>query len=175
MKSSTLSLLVIGLLTFTSTLSFAQTDSQGKVNLGINASSAFYTGTVADIYKPGFGFGASFDYYFSDRFDLGLEATYWSIPFESDLIDNANLLPVLLTAGLHKDAGYNLDVYGELGSGLYFFEGSNDFGLSPRIGIALDLSEKMFLNTQVNYTSVFTPGDNLSWFGVDFGLLFTIN
>ncbi|WP_421871820.1 outer membrane beta-barrel protein [Marinoscillum sp.] len=167
-------------LTFTTIASNAQ---EGKINFGLNAATASPLGDNNDILKAGWGVDGSLDYYFGEHFDLGIESGFRSFQYEEEAFENEKftVVPVLLTMGLHNDLGDIVDLYGELGGGPYIFSSSASDttdsygGISPRIGIAVELSDNWFLDTGVDYTHVFSEGTDLNWVGVKFGLLYTIN
>lgn len=153
-----------------------------KMNVGFSIGPAMPIGDIGDALKTGLKFDGSLDYYFNDKFDLGLETGYMTFGFEN-ADGKQNIVPVQLTAGLHTDLSASTDFYAELGGGLFFVSNSfNDEsesygGISPRLGAAFELQEDLlFLDTNVSYTSIFTDGDsNLNLVGVNIGLLYTIN
>ena len=156
---------------------------KGKINFGVNATTASPLGDNGDILKAGWGFDGSLDYYFGEHFDMGIESGLRSFNYKSESLndDKLSVVPVLLTMGLHNDLGDIVDLYGELGGGAYIFsstlssENENYGGISPRIGLAIDLSNNWFLDTGVDYTHIFSEGTDMNWVGVKFGLLYTIN
>lgn len=156
---------------------------RGKINFGLNAATSSPLGDNSNVYKAGWGFDGSLDYYFGQHFDMGIESGLRKMNYkaENQSDDHLSVVPVLLTLGLHNDIGEIVDLYGELGGGTYFMsstlnsETNNYGGLSPRIGIAIDLSNNWFLDTAVDYTHIFNDGTDMNWVGVKFGLLYTIN
>ncbi|MEQ8469904.1 MAG: outer membrane beta-barrel protein [Marinoscillum sp.] len=154
-----------------------------KVNVGVNASASVPLGDNSDTFKAASGFDASLDYYFNDKVDFGVESGYKGFRYDADELDgeHRSVVPLLATLGLHNDIGDMLDLYGELGGGVFFMsttlndEQQNYGGLSPRLGVAVDLSEKWFLDTSLNYTHVFSDGADFNWVGLKFGILYTIN
>lgn len=163
-------------------------------NVGINFSVAGPLGDNSDYYKPGFGGDISFDYYFNKTFDLGVEVGYKAfgyddytvrengIEYEVTQDGHLNMVPILLTAGFHGDVNEDIDFYGELGGGAFIFSDSETDdsetygGLSPRLGLAFELSEDLlFLDVNANYTHVFTDGDSdFNTLGLNIGLLYTV-
>lgn len=166
-----------------SIVAFNASAQNGKINLGLNASTSHPLGDNKDMLNSGWGFDGSLDYYFGQRFDMGIESGLRSMSYKSEGMTDENLtvVPVLLTLGLHNDLGEMVDLYGELGGGSYFMTSSLDSntenygGLSPRVGLALDLSNNWFLDTSFDYTHIFSEGTDMNWVGVKFGLLYTIN
>ncbi len=159
-----------------------------KANIGLNLAGALPLGNLDNMSDFGPGGDLTFDYYFNDRFDLGVELGYrrfgYSEPFDEL---EMSIMPLLLTAGLHTDISDNIDLYGELGGGAYmisrpFFdsEGAESSvdetfgGVSPRIGMAMDLSDLLFLDVSLAYNHVFIESDDLNWLGLKVGLLYTI-
>lgn len=176
-----------------------QTVSAQKNNFGINLGAALPMGDFGDIVKPGFGGDVSFDHYFNDNVHVGLEAGIRLFKIDvPDVVptlpglpnieiepmeynENINIIPILLTAGYHKDANSMLDLYGELGAGVFIsgsmLEGGDsttDFGLSPRIGAAFEMSDNLFFDVNADYSIIFTEGNSTSWIGVNVGILMTL-
>ncbi len=55
-------------------------------------------------------------------------------------------------------------------------------GISPRVGLAFELTPLFFLDVNVNYNHVFSedtgaliPSPNYDWIGLNVGVLYTIN
>lgn len=156
---------------------------KGKINFGVNAATSFPLGDNSDVNKAAWGVDGSLDYYFNEHVDLGVEAGYRAFPYKAESLsdEQMNMVPLLLTLGLHNDLGDILDLYGELGGGAYMMSNSVNSnkstygGLSPRVGMAIELSDNWFLDTAVDYTHVFTDGDDFNSVGLKFGVLCTIN
>lgn len=154
-----------------------------KVNFGVNASASVPLGDNNDTFRAASGFDASLDYYFNKQVDLGVETGYKRFRYDADELDgeHRNVVPVLATLGLHNDLGDLVDLYGELGGGVFLMSSTlNDQkdsfgGISPRMGVAVELSDKWFLDTNLNYTHVFSDGTDFNWVGLKFGVLYTLN
>ncbi len=99
-----------------------------KINIGVNANAGLPLGDFGKISNIGFGGDLSFDYYFNDKFDLGIEGGYRSFLYDSDQApfdgETVNLIPILVTAGYHMDFDDWLDLYGELGGGVFIASSS---------------------------------------------------
>lgn len=162
-----------------------------KLNIGVNGAAALPLGDLADGTDFGFGGDLTLDYYFNDKFDLGIEAGYKTFPYSSDLADGEaiNVIPIQLTAGYHMDIDDWIDLYGELGGGLFITsstlsgaESYTDAGISPRIGVAFELTPLLFLDVNANYTHVFSEETvrgmqawpTMNWVGLNVGLLYTL-
>lgn len=147
-----------------------------KLNFGVSSSGALPLGDIYSSSNIGFGGGLSLDYYFNDKFNLGLEARYLTFNLTPDL------LPISLTAAVHHDIDDWIDLYGELGAGAYISNSSlrapsTYFGFSPRVGLAFELTSLLFLNVSANYHYVFSEADlmyDYNWVGLDVGLLYTL-
>ncbi len=184
MKKVTSSLMLIMSILATSTV-FAQ-----KINIGVNGAAALPMGDFGDLTTFGFGGDISVDYYFNDKFDLGIEAGYRAFPYDNAFLDgeHMSLIPIQLTAAYHTDVADWIDLYGELGGGVFIAsssisgsESETYGGISPRVGAAFELSPEWFLDVNVNYSMVFseettnasfTP--NFNWIGINVGILYTI-
>lgn len=161
----------------------AHESSAQKVNVGLNAAASIPLEDNGDLFKAAPGFDGSLDYYFNNVIDVGVEAGFRSFRYDDDAFDGErlNVVPVQATVGVHNDLGDIVDLYGELGGGVFFMsssfsdESDSYGGLSPRVGLAVELANDWFLDTNLNYTHVFTEGDDFNWLGVKFGLLYTIN
>jgi len=165
------------LLTLLLGIIFSSAAMSQKMNIGISGGPMFPIGDGSDAYDTGFGFDGSFDYYPSDKFNVGLEAGYK--PFSSEFGD-LDVVPILLTAAYHNDIGTTTDLYAELGGGIYSVsngESETYGGVSPRIGLAFELTpDLLFLDSNVSYNTILVDeGDNFNWVGVNVGLLYTIN
>lgn len=161
-----------------------------KINVGVNAAGAIPVGDFGNLTTFGFGGDVSLDYYFNDKFDVGIEAGYRAFPYDDALAsgENINLIPIQLTAAYHMDIDDWIDLYGELGGGLFLasssIAGSETEaygGISPRIGAAFELTPEWFLDVNVNYGMVFsedtspaTFNPNFNWVGINVGILYTI-
>ncbi|REE05687.1 outer membrane beta-barrel protein [Marinoscillum furvescens] len=156
-----------------------------RANVGVNFSGAAPLGDNADFYNAGAGADVSFDYYFNDRFDVGVEAGFEALPYDADGLDGERLtiVPVQVTAAIHKDLATWVDLYGELGAGTFTFGSSLEgvdadtyAGVSPRVGLAFELSENQwFLDTNLEYRHVFTDVEpDFNTLGLNIGLLYTI-
>lgn len=154
-----------------------------KVNIGINGAVALPFGDFSDFVDLGFGGDVSLDYYFNDKFDLGVEVGYRTFAFDEGLGDgNYNIIPLQLTAGYHTDIDDWIDFYGELAGGAYIVslsEGNSDSetygGISPRLGLAFELTDELFLDVNVSYTTIFVDGPaEPNWLGLNVGLLYTL-
>ncbi|WP_421763133.1 outer membrane beta-barrel protein [Ekhidna sp.] len=159
---------------------FISSASAQKMNAGVSLGPVFPTGDASDFLETGFRFDGSVDYYFNDKFDMGVEVGYMTMSFEG-IDESQNMVPLQITAGYHNDLGSSVDLYGELGGGVFFIsnsinnESDSYGGISPRLGAAFELQEDLlFLDTNINYTSIFTEGDNLNLMGLNIGLLYTI-
>lgn len=189
-------------LIFTATLCFGMlaTAIAQKANVGVNLAGALPMGDLSNASNFGYAGDVSFDYYFSDNFDLGLEVGYrrFGYSYESFGLDGEgiNLVPVLITPAFHTDIDDWMDFYGELGVGMYFGESRSapengdfaSFGASPRVGIAFELTPTVFFDLNVNYNYVMTDAytetyrgteytlvpENLQYLGLNVGLLYTI-
>lgn len=147
-----------------------------KLNIGVNGTGALPLGEMAGGNNFGAGGGISLDYYFNDKFDLGIEAGYVGFNLSPDF------LPISLTAALHQDINDWIDLYGELGTGAYIGNSSiiatkAYFGVSPRVGVAFELTSLLFLDVNINYHYVLSNADftyNANWVGLNLGLLYTL-
>ncbi len=182
--------IVLGLICTLGLLGSSSLSAQ-KLNVGLNGAASLPLGDFADLTTFGFGGDVSLDYYFNDKFDLGIEAGYRAFPYDPDLADGEtfNLIPIQLTAGYHTDIDDWIDLYGELGGGIFIasssIEGSESMtygGVSPRVGLAFELTSLLFLDVNVNYNFVFSEettnasfNPNFNWIGLNVGLLYTIN
>ncbi len=124
-------------------------------------------GNLGNSTNFGIGGGLSYDYCFNDHFDLGFEAEFLAFPYNLQGASGSNnLIPVLVTGGYHTDYGNEVDCYGELGAGMYFSSytidynneniedqtgSSADFGISPRVGVALELGNRLFFDASIRY------------------------
>jgi len=173
------------------TIGFSQ-----KANIGINLNGSLPMGDFANASDFGYAGDVSFDYYFNDHFDLGIEVGYRRFGYSYLDDQGINLVPVLLTPAFHTDIDDWMDFYGELGLGMYFGESQTfpddadfaDFGVSPRVGIAFELTPTVFFDLNVNYNYVMTDAytanirgsqeiivpENLQYLGLNVGLLYTI-
>jgi outer membrane protein W len=158
-------------------------------NIGVNLSTALPLGNLANATNFGIGGGLSYDYYFNDHFDLGIEGEFIAFPYDlQNASGSSNLIPVLVTGGYHTDYGNEVDFYGELGAGMYFssftidYEDENiqdqtgnsaDFGISPRIGIALEMGNRLFFDASIRYGLIFDTAET-SYLGLNLGILYTI-
>lgn len=172
--------------------------SHAQSNIGVNLSTALPIGDFANNTNFGIGGGISYDYYFNDKFDLGLEAEFLAFPVDAAGIDGSfGLIPVLVTGGYHTDYGNEIDFYGELGVGVFL--GTNpldddittNFGISPRIGLAFELGNRLFFDASIRYGLVFDAQDaetvtsngftvstaavgNTGYLGLNLGILYTL-
>ncbi len=188
------------------TLSIALTaftfQANAQSNIGVNLSTALPIGDFSDFTNFGVGGGISYDYYFNDKFDLGLEAEFLAFPVDAAGIDGSfGLIPILVTGGYHTDYGNEIDFYGELGAGAFLGtnplddEISTNFGISPRIGIAIELGNRLFFDASIRYGLVFDAQEattetitsngftfttetaatgNTSYLGLNLGILYTL-
>ena len=99
-----------------------------------------------------------------------------------------SIIPVQLTAAYHQDVADFMEVYGELGGGMFIAsssvagsESETYGGISPRIGAAFELTPEWFLDVNVNYSMVFSEENtamsinpNYNWIGINVGILYTI-
>lgn len=158
-----------------------------KMNVGINASPSLPLGDFGDAAEFGIGGGLSFDYYFNDHFNLGVEGEYIVFPVEADNVDESfNLIPVQLTGAYHTDAENILDLYAGTGVGIFTMgssvegtESNSNFGISPRVGLAWEISDLLFFDFNVRYSMIFsedekTGGTNSSYLGFNVGLLYSL-
>lgn len=156
-----------------------------RANVGLNFSGVAPLGDNADFYNAGAGADFSFDYYFNDRFDVGFEAGFEALPYDAEGLDDEHLtlVPVQVTAAIHKDLATWVDLYGELGAGMFTFSSTIEgvdsdtyAGVSPRLGLAFELSEnKWFLDTNLEYRHVFTDVEpDFNTLGLNVGFLYTI-
>lgn len=169
--------------------------SAQKMNIGANLAGGLPLGDLGNGTNFGIGGDVSLDYYFNDRFDLGLEAGYKTFPYSNTALDGEaiNIIPIQLTAGFHNDIDDWIDLYGELGGGIFISsstlansESYTDAGISPRIGVAFELTPLFFLDVNVNYTHVFSEETEtingvdaqvfptMNWVGLNVGILYTI-
>ncbi len=173
---------MLGLVTY-------QANAQAS-NIGVHLSTAFPMGDFGEFTNFGIGGGLTYDYYFNDNFNLGIEGEFLNFAYDSEFLDGEsfNLVPILLTGAYHTDFGNELDFYGGLGAGIFLksssVEGSeseSDFGISPRIGVAYELGDRLFLDVSVRYGLIFdatdeggVSTDNTSFLGANIGILYTI-
>lgn len=160
-----------------------------KMNIGLNGALSLPLGDLDNGSNVGFGGDVSLDYYFNDRFDLGIEAGVRS--FSNDGVDGSfTSVPLLLTGGVHQDIDDWIDLYGELGLGAYVskrkvelpFFGTQTasgtyFGFSPRVGAAFELSSVFFLDVNIKYHYVLSDADfgyNYNFLGFNVGVLYTL-
>ncbi len=132
------------------------------------------------------------DYYPNDKFNVGIEGEF--IAFGIDGIDGESLtlIPLQLTGAYHTDLTDELDFYVGTGVGLFIqsatfedAESESDLGITPRVGLAYELGDLLFLDFNVRYGWVFN-GESEEFFGVtvespdwtylsfNLGLLYTI-
>ncbi len=163
-------------------VSLTQLNAQ-KANIGVNLAGAFPVSSFYSAADFGFGGDVSFDYYFNDKFDLGIEAGYRAFPLNAPNADGeaVNVIPIQLTAGWHNDVNDWIDFYGEIGGGLFLTTNTyqdvsrTNSGISPRLGFAFELTPLLFLDVNANYTHVFaTEGNDLDYLGLNVGLLYTL-
>lgn len=182
MKKLLLTLALVG-----GVISFA---SAQKMNIGVNGAAAMPLGDFGDAATFGGGADLSLDYYFNDLFDMGIETGYKY--FGGELEGSSfSVIPAQLTAGFHTDIDDWIDLYGELGGGLFIvsseyelggttFSSSDNFGgISPRVGMAFELNSEWFLDVNVNYTHIFAKDETIgrpdyNWVGLNLGILYTI-
>ncbi|HAD98344.1 MAG TPA: hypothetical protein DCG19_13115 [Cryomorphaceae bacterium] len=165
--------------------------SAQQSNLGINLATALPMGDAGDGYDFGVGGGLSFDYYFNQQFDLGVEVQFINMPLKETDVSLA-VIPIQLTGAYHADLTDILEFYGELGAGFFLLnlsagelEDPGYFGASPRLGLAMDLTDRLFLDFNVNYTFIASEveadasidnfsASNLTYLGFNLGLLYTV-
>lgn len=171
-------------------LSFNKAHAQ-KANIGINVSPVLPLGDLSNVTDFGIGGDVSFDYYFNDHWDLGIEAGYLNFNYPDLDASHISFIPIQLTGGAHMDLDDWIDLYGELGAGAFITNtktvytnlmgatqtttSSNAyFGLSPRVGLAFELNSIWFLDVNVNYDIAFADPNSLSYLGLNVGILYTI-
>ncbi len=174
--------------------------SAQRLNLGVNLATGLPMGDFSDGGATfGIGGAVSLDYYFNDKFDVGIEVGFLNFPYEEPFDDLAlSMIPIQLTGAYHADLTEVMEFYGELGVGYFVLGGDvadlladkGYLGVSPRLGLAYELSDRLFLDFNVNYTQVFsgktyTEDDGfggtteveqtaISYLGFNLGLLVTI-
>ncbi len=171
--------------------------SAQKTNLGVNLATGLPLGDFSDG-GAGFGIGggASLDYYFNDKFNIGVEAQFLNFNY-SDLDASLGIIPIQLTGAYHQDITDEMELYGELGVGYFLLTGdvadlfidSGYLGFSPRVGLAYELTDRLFLDLNVNYSMILsektetvdqggievtTEQANIAYLGINLGLLVTI-
>lgn len=156
--------------------------SAQKFNIGANGALAIPLGDAADLLDIGFGGDLSANYYFNDKVDIGVEVGFRSFANDADVA--YHIIPLQLTGAYHQDIDDFMDLYGELGVGLFMFTGDIDsesfFGLSPRVGAAFELTPELFLDVNVNFNTIFPNDDfgsdgNFNYLGVNLGILYTLS
>ncbi len=143
----------------------------------------------------GLGGGLSVDYYFNENFHLGIEGEYIKFGEGEDLIaSNLSAISIQLTGAYHTDLSDVVDFY--IGSGIGIFIMDNEevgltgfysgsiFGITPRVGVALELTDQLFLDFNLRYGlgiskdvnqgggQSLTP-PNVSYIGFNLGLLYS--
>lgn len=167
--------------------SLVQPDYTHKANIGSIFWIVRPLGNDGDLYETGIGGNFSFDYYINNRFHIGAEVGLISADYNdpNGVKEHLNLVPVVLTAGVHTDLGNSIDLYGEIAGGKFNFattvkgEASKaPGGISPRIGIAFNIcNDKLFMDINTHYIYVFKEAinlDNYSSVGFGIGLLYTV-
>lgn len=158
-----------------------------KMNVGLHAAPSLPLGDFGDIAEFGIGGGLSLDYYFGDHFNIGLEGEYIAFPIEADNIDESwNLTPIQLTGAYHSDAGNILDLHAGTGIGVFIVsssaegaESSSELGITPRAGLAWEITDLLFFDFNIRYGLVFSDDEeagpsNLSYLGFNVGLLYSL-
>lgn len=168
-------------------------------NIGGHLSTAIPFGDLAEFSPFGFGGGLSFDYYFNDFVNIGLELEHLYLPIEDSDGEAFGITPILLTGAYHTDFGDAFDFYGGLGVGAFIAsstiegtESATNFGFSPRVGVAFEIADELFLDLSLRYSlildgeaeqtqniggqTVVTQPEtsNTSYLGFNVGLLYTI-
>jgi outer membrane protein W len=171
--------------------------ANAQSNIGAHISTALPVGDFGEATDFGIGGGLTYDYYFNNHFNLGLEAEYINFAF-NDIDASVNLIPVMVTSAYHSDFGNEIDLYGGLGVGAMIktfsidaFDTETDLAISPRIGLAYELGNRLYLDVSLRYALVFDAQEesttssggftitqeavgNTGFVGLNIGILYTL-
>lgn len=140
-----------------------------SIRAGLQVAPSLPMGDIADL-GVGFGIGGKLfgNYFLSDNIHIGMEVGF--ISYAGDDISsggltietaNSTVIPLQITGAYHL-MGFEEDfnVYVGTGAGLFIqsSEGSDEstsqFGISPRVGVTLPLSDNLFINSSIDYSII---------------------
>lgn len=138
--------------------------------LYFNGGPQFVTGDASDSFKTGLAIEGGYYYRASRAFFIGVAGGYHQFTGEGGGAD-VDIIPV------HLAAKYNFKLTGVqpyIGAegGPYFVdaeESTTDFGIAPRLGVRIPLSEGFDLDLNVKYNVIFQENDDFTYIGLNGG------
>ena len=144
--------------------------SKAQVNVGANFIFAFPNGNFGDIASPAIGGDIDINYFFGDKFSLGVEVQFVNFANNSDAIFDVDMqvIPISLKAEYYL-SDTKLRPFVGLGVGYYLVEGDihlgtqgtglqfnlDGFGVSPRFGFVYDFTNTSAVVFNMQYNVMF--------------------
>ena len=138
-------------------------------------------GDAADRYKSSVGFQAQFEYLLTE--DIGLDVTAGYIPwnFENEVPNQTFTIIPTLIGGRYYFTAKGMSSYVGLDLGLYHTtfktaiekRPESKFGYSVLGGVLFPMSDILYVNGNLSYTSISTAGFTFSYIAIHAGVSFT--
>ena len=159
--------------------------AQAQVQLGLHAGVGIPMGNFGDAYNLGIGGGGNFKYLLSDNFALGASVSYYTFGGKDLGIPgydapSSNLIPIHANAEYYFGDGSTKPFIGaDLGvtmtsSSAAGSKSQTNFSFAPILGIKFGLGDSVDLFGNAKYNVVTNEISNLSYVGINFGLLFNL-
>ncbi|OGU17542.1 MAG: hypothetical protein A2X61_06110 [Ignavibacteria bacterium GWB2_35_12] len=173
------SIIIVFIFLFSATiLCFAQ---DSKMMASAYVSYNMPMGTTADNYKSSVGFQAQFEYLLTE--DIGLDITAGYIPwnFENEVPDQTfTIIPTLIggryyfmARGMSSYVGVDLGLYHTTFKTVSEKRPESKFGYSILGGVLFPMSDNLYVNSNISYTSISTAGFTFTYIALHAGLSFT--
>ncbi|MBI5323927.1 MAG: outer membrane beta-barrel protein [Ignavibacteriae bacterium] len=138
-------------------------------------------GTAADTYKSSVGFELQFEYLLLE--DMGIDITAGYIPwnYENEVKGQTfAIIPVLIggryyftAKGMSSYAGFDLGLYNTQFKNEIDNRSESKFGFSLIGGVLFPMSDNLYVNGNLNYTSISTAAYNFSYIAIHAGVSLT--
>jgi len=180
-----ISILIIAL------LGFIVFNSHAQINIGATVGVQIPTGTMADGMTTGFGFDIVGKYMLSENLAVGVDVG-WArfgtedLGLEQDVSASGSFIPLTGLIEYHFGTGKVKPFIGT-DIGLYIFKvkasymgisastSQSYFGFAPLGGIEYDIKDNLAFTANLKYNFVLAEGDNVSYLGINVGIIFKLN
>lgn len=138
-------------------------------------------GTAADSYKSSIGAQVQFEYLLTDEIGIDVTAGYIPWSFESEVPNQTFTIIPTLIGGRYYFTARGMASYVGVDIGMYHTTFKNEiekrpeskFGFSVLGGVLFPLSDNLYLNGNLSYTSINTTGYTFTYIALHAGVSFT--
>ena len=141
-----------------------------------NAGPQFVTGDASDSYKTGLAIDVGYYYRATRSGFIGLAGGFHQFAADVPGAGDVNVIPINLAFKYNFTLTGIQPYLGAEGGPYFFSNGSSEtnFGLTPRLGLRIPLSEGIDLDLNVKYNVVFGDPDNFTYVGANGGFSYIV-